>query len=153
MSNDAPLPDDGTSIDPRALELDRLGGASFRSLGFLVGFSRVPVFALSLFMTSANALPTEERVIECLILVGGFVGRAAPLEIVGSAVGIVGWIQFSGFSGQGRAGNEPELTSGAWRATVVDVVGGGRLQLQVFDRTRMAPMLYLQHVMGSNTTT
>ena len=90
MSNEAPRPDDGTtSIDARALELDS-------SLDFLVGFSRVPFFALSLFMTSAKALPTEERVIECLIFVGGFVGRAAPPEIVGSAVGIVRWTGFSG---------------------------------------------------------
>jgi hypothetical protein len=90
MSNEALRPDDGTtSIEARALELDRGTGASLSSLDFLVGFSRVPFFALSLFMTSARALPTEERVIECLILVGGFVGRVAPLEIVGSAVGIV----------------------------------------------------------------
>lgn len=90
MSKEALLPDDGTtSIDARALELGRATGASFGSLDFLVGFSRVPFLALSLFMTSAKALPTEESVIECLIFVGGFVGRAAPLEIVGSAVGIV----------------------------------------------------------------
>jgi len=90
MSNEVPRPDDGmTSIDARALELDRATGETFCSLDFLVGFSRVPCFALSLFITSAKALPTEERVIECLIFVGGFVGRAAPLEIVGSAVGIV----------------------------------------------------------------
>ena len=86
MSNEAPRLDDGTtSIDARALEPDRVTD----SLDFLVGFPRVPFFALSLFITSAKALPTEERVIECLIFVGGFVGRAAPLEIVGSAVGIV----------------------------------------------------------------
>lgn len=91
MSNEALLPDDGTtSIEARALELDRVAGVSFGSLNLLVGFSRVPFFALSLFITSAKALPTEERVIECLIFVGGFVWRAAPLEIVGSAVGIVG---------------------------------------------------------------
>lgn len=90
MSNEALLPDVGTtSIDARALELDRVTGVSFGSLNLLVGFSRAPFFGLSLFMTSAKALPTEERVIECLIFVGGFVGRAAPLEIVGSAVGIV----------------------------------------------------------------
>ena len=67
----------------------------------------MPVFALSLFMTSAKAFPTEERVIECLIFVGGFVGRAAPLEIVGSAVGIVLWTPVSGLS---DAGDEFELT-------------------------------------------
>lgn len=90
MSNEEPRPDDGTtSIDARALELGRITGESFGSLYFLVGFSRLPLFALSLFITSAKALPTEERVIECLVFVGGFVGRTAPLEIVGSAVGIV----------------------------------------------------------------
>lgn len=90
-SNEEPRPDDGTtSIDARALELGRMTGVSFGSLDFLVGFSRVLAFVLSLFITSAKALPTEERVIVCLIFVGGFVGRAAPLEIVGSAVGIVG---------------------------------------------------------------
>lgn len=90
MSNEPPLPDDGTtSIEARALEFDRVKGVSFGSLDFLVCLSRVPFFALSLFITSAKALPTEERVIECLIFVGGFVGRTAPLEIVGSAVGIV----------------------------------------------------------------
>lgn len=71
----------------------------------------MPVFALSLFITSAKAFPTEERVIECLIFVGGFVGRTAPLEIVGSAVGIVGWVQLSEFSGQRYLGDELELTS------------------------------------------
>lgn len=110
MSNEAPLPDDGTSIDARALELGRLTGVSFGSLNFLVGLSRVPVFALSLFITSANALPTEDRVIECLIFVGGFVGRAAPLEIIGSAVGIVGWTQLSDFSGQSYAEGRLEPT-------------------------------------------
>ena len=91
MSNEEPRPDDGTtSIDARARELGRVRGESFGSLDFLVDFSRLALFALSLFITSAKALPTEERVIECLIFVGGFVGRAAPLEIVGSAVGIVG---------------------------------------------------------------
>ena len=101
LSNEAPRLDDGTaSIDARALELGRVTGASFGSLGFLVGFSRVPFFALSLFITSAKALPTEERVIECLIFVGGFIGRAAPLEIVGSAVGIVRWMPASEFPGQ-----------------------------------------------------
>lgn len=87
-----PRLDDGrTSIDARALEVDRATGGSFDSLDFLDDFSRAPFFALSLFMTSAKALPTEERVIVCLIFVGGFVGRAAPLEIVGSAVGMVCW--------------------------------------------------------------
>lgn len=91
ISNEGPRPDDGTtSIEARALELDRVAGASLGSFDFLVGLSRVPFLALSLFITSARALPTEESVIECLILVGGFVGRTAPLEIVGSAVGIVG---------------------------------------------------------------
>ena len=128
MSNEAPRPDDGTtSIEARALELGRLNDASLGSLGLLVGFSRAPVFALSLFITSAKALPTEERVIECLIFVGGFVGRAAPLEIVGSAVGIVGWTELSEFSGQRYPENEVEPTSWAWRVTVVDVVGDGRL--------------------------
>jgi len=140
------------SIDARALELDRVTGASFSSLDFFVGLSRVPAFALSLFITSARALPTEERVIECLILVGGFVGRTAPLEIVGLAVGIVGWTQPSGFSGQGSSEDEFELTVGAWRATVVDVVGD--LQLRAFGRIRKTPrVLYLRHVTGSDTTT
>ena len=90
MSSEALRPDDGTtSIDALVLALDRVMVASFVSFDFLVGLSRVPFFALSLFITSAKALPTEERVIECLTFVGGFVGRAAPLEIVGSAVGIV----------------------------------------------------------------
>jgi hypothetical protein len=90
VSDEALRADDGTtSIDARALELDRVKGASFGSLNFLADFSRPPFFALSLFMTSAKALPTEERVIVCLIFVGGFVGRATPVEIVGSAVGIV----------------------------------------------------------------
>ena len=112
MSNEAPRPDDGaTSIDPRALELDRLAGTSFSSLDLLVGFSRAPAFPLSLFMTSAKALPTEERVIECLILVGGFVGRVAPLEIVGSAVGIVSLTQLSEFCGEIREEDTLGLTS------------------------------------------
>jgi len=51
-----------------------------------------------LFITSTKALPTEERVIVCLIFVGGFVGRAAPLEIVGSAAGIILWTPVSGLS-------------------------------------------------------
>jgi hypothetical protein len=90
VSSEALLSDDGTtSIDALVLEPNRVTVASFGSLDFLVCFSRVPFFALSLFMTSARAFPTEERVIECLIFVGGFVGREAPLEIVGSAVGIV----------------------------------------------------------------
>ena len=111
MSNEPPRPDDGTtSIDARALELDRGTGASFGSLNFFVGFSRVPFFALSLFITSAKALPTEERVIECFIFVGGFVGRAAPLEIVGSAVGIVRWTPFSESAGQKYAEDGLKLT-------------------------------------------
>jgi len=112
----------------------------------------VPVFALSLFMTSAKAFPTEERVIECLIFVGGFVGRTAPLEIVGSAVGIVDWTQFSEFSGPRCSGDELELTSWAWRTTVVDV--GGDLQLGAFGQPRKTPrVLYLRHVTGRNATT
>ena len=99
VSTEALLPDDGTtSIDALVLELNRVAVASFGSLDFLVGFSRVPFFALSLFITSAKAFPTEERVIECLIFVGGFIGRTAPLEIVGSAVGIVCWKQLPVFS-------------------------------------------------------
>ena len=78
MYNETPRPDDLCSLD------------------FLVGFPRVPRSALSLSIESAKALPTEERVIECLIFVGGFVGRAA--EIVGSAVGIVLWTPVSGLS-------------------------------------------------------
>lgn len=110
-SDEVPRLDDGTtSIDARALELDRVTVASFSSLDFLVGFSRVLFFALSLFITSAKALPTEERVIECFIFVGGFVGRAAPLEIVGSAVGIVRWTPFSESPGEKYAEDELELT-------------------------------------------
>lgn len=111
MSNEALRPDDGTtSIDARALELGRVTDASLDSLSFLVGFSKVPFLALSLFITSAKALPTEDRVIECLIFVGGFVWRTAPRGIVGSAVGIVRWTQFSGFLGQRYAEDELELT-------------------------------------------
>jgi len=111
MSNEALRPDDGmTSIDARALEPGRVTDAFFGSLGLFVGFSRVPFFALSLFITSAKALPTEERVIECLIFVGGFVWRAAPLEIVGSAVGIVRWTPFSEPFGWRYTGDELELT-------------------------------------------
>jgi len=111
ISDEAPRPDDGTtSIDARALELDRGTGASFDSLDFLVGLSRVPFFALSLFITSAKALPTEERVIECLIFVGGFVVRAAAREIVGSAVGIVRWTPFSELSSNKFAEDGLKLT-------------------------------------------
>jgi len=70
----------------------------------------VPFFALSLFITSARALPTEERVIECLIFVGGFVGRAAPLEIVGSAVGILRWTKYLEPSGERYEEGELEPT-------------------------------------------
>lgn len=111
MSNEAPRLDDGrVSIEARALEPGRVIGTSFGSLDFLFCFSRTPFFAPSLFITSAKALPTEERVIVCLIFVGGFVGRAAPREIVGSAVGIVRWTQLSELSNSRLTEGEPVLT-------------------------------------------
>lgn len=83
---------EGTSIEarvvgapPKALRRPLRELASF---AFREALSALAAL-LSLFMTSANALPTDERVIECLILTGGFAGRAAPPGVAGSAEGII----------------------------------------------------------------
>jgi hypothetical protein len=85
------LPIGKTSIDARAaapITLNRLWREP-TSFDFLTSFSEPPDFPLSLFMTSANALLTEESVMEWRTLVACFGGRTAPLALAGSEEGML----------------------------------------------------------------